>query len=232
VVSLRALDNPIWQALTSTQAHFAAGDGLARKFPAEVSILGAFSEPIPAAYDSLAHLLAPGECVGLFLHAPPEPSARWAVVSVVPLQQMVHQNANHRISEGVTQLPPFEELGAADVPAIMNLTQLTKPGPFSPRTIEMGSYFGLRIAGQLVAMAGERLSFPGHKEISAVCTHPNHLGRGYASALITALTERITRRGEVPFLHVRPENPAVSLYARLGFTKTVLLQYAVLRRNG
>jgi len=81
-------------------------------------------------------------------------------------------------------------------------------------------------------MAGERLRLPGFTEVSAVCTHPDHLGHGYATALIRMLVQRIRSRGEQPFLHVLPENTrAVELYERLGFHKRALSQYVILERK-
>jgi predicted GNAT family acetyltransferase len=115
---------------------------------------------------------------------------------------------------------------------MLALTKLTKPGPFGARTHEMGDYFGIRSAGILAAMAGERLRLPGYTEISAVCTHPDHLGCGYASGLMEMFMERICSRGELPFLHVRSENArAIQVYERLGFRKRTSLHYVVLRHQ-
>jgi predicted GNAT family acetyltransferase len=134
-------------------------------------------------------------------------------------------------SNGTRSIPKFTRLTQSDVPEMLALTKLTKPGPFGPRTHEMGDYFGIRNSEALAAMAGERLRIPGYTEISAVCTHPDHTGYGYASALMSMLMERICGRGELPFLHVRPENTrAVQVYERLGFTKRAALHYVVLRR--
>jgi len=135
-------------------------------------------------------------------------------------------------SNGTRSSPEFIRLTQSDVPEMMALTKLTKPGPFGARTHEMGDYFGIRNAGALAAMAGERLRLPGYTEISAVCTHPDHLGHGYASALMGELMNRICSRGELPFLHVRTENVrAIQVYQRLGFTKRASLHYVVLRHQ-
>jgi len=112
------------------------------------------------------------------------------------------------------------------------LTALTKPGPFSARTHELGAYIGIRRNGKLVAMAGERLKVPGCTELSAVCTHPEHTGHGFARTLMTELMRRICGRGETPFLHVREDNMrAIGLYERMGFRRRVLLHLAVLRKD-
>jgi predicted GNAT family acetyltransferase len=124
-----------------------------------------------------------------------------------------------------------EALAEGAVPEMMALAELAKPGPFSRRTREMGDYFGIRNGGALSAMAGERLHVPGHTEISAVCTHPEHLGRGHAGALTAWMIERIVARGERPFLHVRGDNArAIALYERLGFTVRLRQLYVIVER--
>ena len=124
----------------------------------------------------------------------------------------------------------IDELGPRDSPEMVELTTLTKPGPFGSRTHELGYYVGIRQEGKLVAMAGERLKVPGYTEVSAVCTHPDYLGRGYAGALMTEVMQQIRERGETPFLHVRADNArAIALYERLGFRIRHRGYFAVLR---
>jgi len=81
-------------------------------------------------------------------------------------------------------------------------------------------------------MAGERLKVPGYTEISAVCTHPDHTGKGYARVLMAELMQRIHERGETAFLHVRQDNTrAIEVYERLGFHTRVIVHYAILRKE-
>jgi predicted GNAT family acetyltransferase len=123
------------------------------------------------------------------------------------------------------------ELGSAESPEMLELTALTKPGPFGTRTHELGAYLGIRDGGKLVAMAGERLKVPGFTEISAVCTHPEHTGKSYARLLMSKIIDRIRAKGETPFLHVRQDNTrAIAVYESLGFQTRKLLHFAVLRR--
>jgi len=126
----------------------------------------------------------------------------------------------------------FKELTPDDVPQMMELVQLTEPGPFSPRTIEMGVYIGIKIDGRLVAMGGERMKPEEHTEISGICTHPDHRRKGYAKAITGALTNSILDRGETPFLHVSVENvPAINLYERLGYQKRRTVPGAAIMRR-
>jgi len=225
---MHLLDNVIWNALNTSQRHLGVGSGAARKFHRDVNLLGGFSAPSDEAYASLAELLDEGERVGLFLEADPEPPAHWKIVASLPLLQMLHDNC---APPAVEEPMMFHQLGEDDVPEMLALTKLTKPGPFASRTREMGDYFGTRKDGALVAMAGERLRLPGFTEISAVCTHPQHLSHGYARRLITLLLSRVRERGERAFLHVREDNVrAIALYERLGFRKRLSLKYALLSR--
>lgn len=229
-IHMSPLDNPIWQSLNSTHAHFAEIRGGARRFPREVSVLAGLREPTRENFDSLAAMILPGESVGLFLQGPPDLLAPWSIVHHGPLLQMLCENRSTSAAPPQKTQPEFVQLTKADVPEMLALTKLTNPGPFGARTHEMGDYFGVRVEGTLAAMAGERLRLQGYTEVSAVCTHPDHLGHGYASALLGLITDRIFGRGELPILHVLPENTrAIQVYERLGFAKRAMLHLAVLR---
>ena len=146
-----------------------------------------------------------------------------------PLLEMVCENGN--ISDAVGPAMPIAMLGKSDAAEMVELATLTKPGPFGTRTHELGVYLGIRNQGKLVAMAGERLKVPGYTEVSAVCTHPEHTGKGYARILILEIMRGIRQRGEVPFLHVREDNTrAVRLYEALGYQTRKIVHYAVLRK--
>lgn len=227
---MHPLDNVIWNALTTRQAHFAEGSGNARKFVREVSPLAAFREDNAAGYESLAALVAPKITVGIFIDRPYEAQPGWEYVAGAPLVQMVCGNG--LAAGGVTAAVEIAELGEKDVTEMLELTALTKPGPFDKRTHKFGRYAGIRVHGSLAAMAGERMKVPGHTEVSAVCTHPEHTGKGYAAILMVDVMKGIRQRGEIPFLHVRQDNlRAIELYKRLGFHERVLRHYAVLRRT-
>jgi ribosomal protein S18 acetylase RimI-like enzyme len=244
-IRMHPLDNVIWNALTARQRDFAESFDEARKFLPEVTSLGGFREPTARGYESLAGLLPDHGTVALFLAEPYEERTGWNLVARASLLQMVYRGesiahakvaglrpADRRGRLSPHQTPKFVELGPTDSSEMIELTALTKPGPFSKRTHELGTYLGIRRDGELVAMAGERMKVPGYTEVSAVCTRPGHTGNGYAQMLMMEVMRRIVERGETPFLHVREDNVrAIELYERLGFRQRARLHLAVLRRD-
>jgi predicted GNAT family acetyltransferase len=229
---MHLLDNPIWKALTTRQDQFAQISGQAGKFPHEVTTLASFSEPSSESVDSLAELLEPGETVGLFLLKPVFLPPRLKSVRELQLLQMVHENSSPATRPGTSSQSSMIELVPNDVPQMIQLAKLTEPGPFGSRTRELGTYLGIFHHQQLVAMAGERLKVHGYTEISAVCTHPEYTGKGYATALVRELVGRIRARGECPILHVRQDNHrAADVYKRLGFAERITFHLMVVRRE-
>jgi predicted GNAT family acetyltransferase len=229
---MHALDNICYQALTTRQAGFAETFDQACRFVHDVSVIGGFLEPTARGYESLGELVKQGQTVNLALDSPYQPRTGWSVVRTCPMLQMIYQGNCTDLVSAATSDEMIVELGANDAPEMMELTSLTRPGPFSKRTHELGTYLGIRMDGKLIAMAGERMKVPGNTEVSAVCTHPDHTGKGYARRLMTMVMSQICNHGETPFLHVREANThAVALYEKLGFRKRVLLHLASLRRE-
>jgi ribosomal protein S18 acetylase RimI-like enzyme len=228
---MHPLDNVIWQALTTRQRELAEVFDSARRFPREVTSLAAFAEPSAEGYASLGGLIGEGNTTAVFLHDPYEPRDGWEFIGGAALLEMACENGGAAEGRMNSELELIE-LGAQDSRDMVELATLTKPGPFGPRTHELGYYVGIRDGGRLVAMAGERLKVPGYTEVSAVCTRPEYVGKGYARVLMLDVMQRIRRHGETPFLHVRQDNTrAVELYERLGFKTRVILHYAILRRE-
>jgi ribosomal protein S18 acetylase RimI-like enzyme len=219
------LERPPWSALTTMHASFALGNNLARRYRPDVAPMAAVREVSEQSLQALHAVMRPGDVVGLF-DARPVAGAGLDVIVHKTIEQMVHEG-DVPSSAG----NDHEVLTAADVPAMMALVELTRPGPFAPRAIELGSFIGIRSGGGLIAMAGERMRFDGFTEISAVCTHPAHQRRGLSSALVRDLIRSISGRGETPFLHIYSDNTrAASLYERLGFVRRRSLTVTVLRR--
>jgi ribosomal protein S18 acetylase RimI-like enzyme len=221
------LDNPVLASLTGPHAGLALTRGRAARYPADVSPFCALpGEPDAADWADAARLLSPGEAV-LFpaLHA--APPAGWEVLGLGEGVQLVATALD------AAPDPEAVPLGPADVPDMLSLTRVAKPGPFLAKTIELGGYLGIRRAGRLVAMAGERMHPPGWSEISAVCTDPAWRGQGLASRLTRAVAAGIVARGETPFLHAIAGNTtAIRLYKELGFTHRRDIKFPLLRHGG
>ncbi|AYG04720.1 GNAT family N-acetyltransferase [Gryllotalpicola protaetiae] len=205
------LDNPAWYSLTGAHAGYARGAGRALRYDPEVSVWGATPDDASAAdWAALGALLAPGEHISLPGRELPD---GWEGDGGTGLQ-MLDTGFEPRDDDGAGLVT----LTAADVPEMVDLVERTQPGPFAPRTIELGGYLGVRVDGKLVAMAGRRMHPAGWVEISAVCTDEDYRGRGYAARLVRAVASGIRADGERAFLHVRWDNyDAKRVYERLGF---------------
>jgi GNAT superfamily N-acetyltransferase len=206
------LDNPVYEALGGVQAQFAQVRGNVRRFAADVApFLALPATPSAQDWQDAGELVAPGSFVGV-RHTGEELPGGWRAVDRFELVQMIGDGVvGQECAEAVV-------LGAVDVPEMLELVAATEPGPFLPRTIELGDYLGIRRDGALVAMAGERFRLEGWAEISAVCTSAACRGEGLATRLVRALVAGIERRSERPFLHVLSTNTtAIELYEELGF---------------
>ncbi|MFE1300346.1 GNAT family N-acetyltransferase [Streptomyces sp. NPDC058731] len=206
------LDNPALASLTGPHAHFAERRGRVLRYPLDVSPwLALPDEPDARDWADVAALAGPGAGVPLAGYTGPVPDD-WEISFHVEGVQLVDDGLDAAPDPEAVRLTP------ADVPEMLDLVARTRPGPFLPRTIELGTYLGIRRGGALVAMAGERLHPPGWTEISAVCTDPAFRGQGLAGRLIRAVAHGIRERGESPFLHTGAQNTnAIRLYEALGF---------------
>jgi GNAT superfamily N-acetyltransferase len=218
------LDNPVWHALTGPHAAFGLGRGMARHYPRDIAPFSAIAEPTAAAYDDLTADLPAGSEVRLFRPAEEPNPPGWEAVSANPIIQMV---GGQFVAGRRAALPPpcseIVPLGVADAAEMLVLTEIAKPGPFAANTALLGSYWGVRREGRLIAMAGERLSLPGFVELSAICVHPDARGAGLGAALTAHAARSALARGLTPFPHVYPDNPARVLYAQLGFNERTRL---------
>jgi ribosomal protein S18 acetylase RimI-like enzyme len=225
MASSHVLDNPLWYSLTNRHEHLATGMSLAKRYPAEVSLGIGLANHSDAAFVELAQIVAPGEVVALAETNPPDDLPGWQIHEVILADQFVCQRDTAE---------PFAanniiELTAADVPDMLRLIDVARPGPFLPRSHEMGRFFGIRQKGELVAMAGERMCPLGYCEISTVCTHPDWQGKGFARRLCSLLIHDNWQKGIIPFLHMNPANTvAMSLYESLHFTKRAVLKILII----
>jgi ribosomal protein S18 acetylase RimI-like enzyme len=215
------LDNPIWTALNSGSASFAYGNGVVRFIDRRIG----FFAGIPL-YDAehLNQLYAEMDSGMRVIVFPPgdlDLDAKWKVRNDNALLQMVFEKPSFNLSLEAS----IRALAAADVPEMLALTQLAKPGPFLENTIAFGGYFGFFVDGRLVSMAGTRLAAGPYTEVSAVCTHPDFVGQGLAQRVLPHVLNYIQQQGQIPYLQLYPDNiPAYRLYQRLGFVERANLR--------
>ncbi|MDB5117740.1 MAG: hypothetical protein JWQ79_3232 [Mucilaginibacter sp.] len=226
---MNILDNPAWSALISGNNHLSNGNEQAKYFDKEVSPFVALRENSADSFQSLYELVPHQEPVIFISTQEIDIPGKWSVLQCVKGLQMVYGN---------TIIPTKQEgelvpLTKDHVPQMLDLTKLTNPGPFASRTIEFGHYRGVFDGDKLVAMAGQRLHVFNYAEISAVCTHPDYLGRGYARKLLTYHINRIIAESNIPFLHVRHDNErAIKVYESLGFLKRTEVYFYILKKAG
>ena len=217
------LDNAVWHALSTCHSALAEVAGAARRYPPDVSVFAAVDGLDPAAWGSLADLVGSGEVVALFRREIGPVPPRWRVLGQGTGNQFVATELAPLDAAGA---PPVVSLGPDDAERMLALATLAQPGPFALRTSSLGAFVGVVEHGELIAMAGERLRFPGYTEVSAVCTHPSARRRGVAALLTHHVATTIQARGDTPFLHVAAANdPARRVYERLGFTLRTPVQF-------
>jgi ribosomal protein S18 acetylase RimI-like enzyme len=223
------LDNPAWNALISGNKDLAFGNGPVRYFDKEVSPFAGFEENsvenFQVLYNQLPHngpvlLLTPGEI---------DIPVQWKVLQVIKGLQMVCDVVKEQ-DDVSAELVPLTREHASEMVA---LAKLTNPGPFAAETIRFGHYMGIFENGKLAAMAGQRMHAFAYAEVSAVCTHPDHIGKGYARQLLVHHINRIKKASENPFLHVRHDNDrAIEVYKRLGFYTRREVYFNVMLKAG
>jgi predicted GNAT family acetyltransferase len=209
------LERPVWSALAGPQARFALIEAGARRMRPEFGLFAATADSSEQALAALGRLIAAHGETAVVEAAPPAPVPGTKVLAEAWAWQMTAEAGPEPGPPDSFEIVP---LGEAEAVEMLALATLTRPGPFFARTHELGRFLGVKQAGRLVAMAGERLRLDGFTEVSGVCTHPDWRGRGYAAALMTRVADAIRARGETPVLHVYAQNrSAIGLYECLGF---------------
>jgi predicted GNAT family acetyltransferase len=208
------LDRPAWSGLTTHWAPIAEGDARAWRIDRDYGVFGAAADRSPQSLEALAALVPEqGELWMVEREDWPAPPGTRFLRQAECVQMVCERLAPRKA-------PAFEivELGEDDARAMYDLAMLTQPGPYAAHTNRLGAFIGVKQGGVLIAMAGERMKMPGLSEVSGVCTHPGHRGRGYAGALMRVVAERMLARGETPWLHAYASNAgAIALYETLGF---------------
>ncbi len=215
------LDNPIWTALNSGSAAFAFGKGCVLFIDRRIGFFAGLPTYDKAHLDELHTQMDSGMRVIVFTPGYLELDAKWKVRNDNALLQMVFENSSLKLYLDAA----IRSLNSADVPEMLALTQLAKPGPFLENTIHFGGYFGYFVEGRLVSMAGTRLVAGPYTEVSAVCTHPDFVGQGLAQRVLPHVLNHIQQQGQIPYLQLYPDNlPAYRLYRGLGFVERANLR--------
>ncbi|MFN2458555.1 MAG: GNAT family N-acetyltransferase [Chitinophagaceae bacterium] len=222
------LNNPVYYALQSGDAHLGAGTENVKYFDEEVSPFAGFHVNYNKGFDELYNLLPAGRNILYATRNIIKEPEGWHLIREIKGLQFVF-TGNSIATDNSQKLVPLE---SKHVEGMIALAKLTKPGPFDKRTIEFGYYYGIFDHDKLVAMTGQRLHVYNFSEVSAVCTHPNYLGKGFAAALLQHQLDLICKSDQVPFLHVRDDNQrAIALYERLGFIQNGHMNFYFLKRR-
>jgi ribosomal protein S18 acetylase RimI-like enzyme len=221
------LHNPAYNALISGDKHLGFGTDTVRYFAEEVSPFAGFQDGYVNGFADLHQLLPAGRKILYAIPAEISTPAGWELIVHMPGVQFVYQGALLD-----NEFPHIVSLQEKHVPQMMELAKLTKPGPFGPKTIDFGFYHGIFDNNTLVAMTGQRMHVENYTEISAVCTHPNYTGKGYAAILLQHQLQLIQAQGKQAFLHVRADNQrAITLYERLEFVQSRPMHFYFIKRK-
>jgi len=225
-----ALQRVVWSALTSRQERFSRGGALARRFDPAISPFAVARDDSPEAMKALADLIEPENDQVFLVQADEIVLPETLIAETSTLGVLMTERAPSARQTKPVQIAPLSQ---SDVPEMVSLAKLTKPGPFTHRTHELGAFWGVRIDGRLAAMSGTRLNLDGFTEVSGICTHPDFQGRGLATALAIHVADKIRARGDTPFLHAYADNEgAIALYRKLGFEVWQEVNVAVVRKAG
>jgi ribosomal protein S18 acetylase RimI-like enzyme len=220
------LDNPAYNALATGNENLAYGNQQVKYFDKEVSPFIGFEENTAANFHKGYGLVTHNYPVVFISPVQIEIPGEWKMLQYIPCLQMIYHGDTIPVNTS-----HFVTLTDEHIPQMLELTKLTNPGPFLWRTIDFGHYRGIVDGGQLIAMAGQRMNPLPYAEISAVCTHPDYTGKGYAKQLLQYHINRVTAEGNIPFLHVKRDNTrAVKVYENMGFVNRKDMHFYVLAK--
>jgi GNAT superfamily N-acetyltransferase len=209
---IEKLDNPVWYSLSESHHSFAIDYNSMKFYQPDYCPFGGFTaiDNTAAATVEYAKLVDNFFIVG---EKPIIPNSLQLNKELVCLQMVITTKIELEIKEEIIELGPeyYEEL--------YELICLVQPGYFKKKTPLLGKYYGILKNNKLIAVTGERMKMNQFIEVSAVVTHPNHTGKGYAKQLTAHTVNFIFDQNKTPYLHVAETNSnAIALYEKLGFT--------------
>lgn len=218
------LDNPTWFSLSETHRMFSINYDAVKFYHPDYCPFGGFTNQADTSTSCAAYskLHNPFFIIG---EQPVLPDFLSIEKELVCLQMLIP--AKIAIAPGEEIIP----LGADHGDALFQLVNLVQPGYFKSKTFLLGDYFGIFKNGNLVAAAGERMKMNRYTEVSAIVTHPDHTGKGYAGRLTAHVVNKIFDENKIPFLHVVESNQrAIALYEKLGFKTRRKISFWNIRR--
>jgi predicted GNAT family acetyltransferase len=222
------LDRPAWNSLHNAHAVLGEGGSLAKRYPPSIVPFAAVADNTAESLQALTELAKPSEIMTLVEAGPVVIPEGFSITIEGILIQMAADRPHERIAD-----PRIEKLGEADAEEMLALAVLTKPGPFTLGAQKLGPFWGIKVDGKIVAMAGQRLHVPGFTELSGLCTHPEFQGRGFGALLFRFVAGEIAASGETAFLHAFWTNtPAITLYKKLGFSIRAEMNLRGIKREG
>ena len=223
---MHLLDNPIYHSLNSGHLQYSKETGDVNYYHEDIAPFAGLKDNSQENFEALYENSAPESTFVVFTPLAYTIPKGWELVTHIDMFQLVYEHKTAPTGD-----EEFEDLDESHVDEMIELVKLTQPGPFRSKTIVLGNYTGVFREQKLVAMAGHRFNPTPYIEISAVCTHPDHLGKGYAYTLLREQIKRILEKGQIPFLHVRNDNvAAVKLYQKLGFVIRIPMIAYVLKK--
>jgi ribosomal protein S18 acetylase RimI-like enzyme len=211
------LDNMIWNAITTGNNDIAIINGDVGCYLPDIAPFAGMKDFNDVNLKKLYEFIPANRSVAISsLKKMNHDKSRWKLLQPMDITQMVYEHSVNTFS--TRNSPLIVPLSEEHIPQMMELTALTKPGPFLQQTIRFKNYFGIFLEGRLAAMAGQRMHPRPYMEVSAVCTHPDFRGLGYAKTLMLHVMKIILDNSFTPFLHVLSNNiNAVELYKTIGF---------------
>ncbi len=224
------LDNMIWNAITTGNNDIAVINGDVGCYLPEIAPFAGMKVLNDANLKKLYEFIPADRSVAISsLNKMDHDENKWKLLQPMDVTQMVYEHSMKTFTTKNSSL--IVPLSEEHVPLMMELTALTRPGPFLQQTIRFKNYFGIFIDDRLAAMTGQRMHPKPYMEVSAVCTHPDFRGLGYAKTLMLHVMKIILDNSFTPFLHVLSNNSnAIELYKTIGFRKREQIFVDVIRR--